>query len=311
MKITLRQLAVFDAVARLASVSGAAREVHLSQSAASLALQELERNLGGELFHRHRRKLALNENGRRLQPLVRSVLTLGHEIEGTEGSLSGVLRIAASPTIGNYVMPEICARFLAANPNVQLKLTVADEPAIIESTEDLAFDIGFIEGTSMRHMLMVEPWLTDELLVVASPSHWAAARPIAMSDLSNESWYLQPIGAATRHHFTQPYSALLGSHTIRFESNSIESIIRAVEAGSGVACLSRIAVADELRRRRLTSLCVKAFQITRTFKMIYRRDVYKGRAHAAFLEEARRAAGRDLLSSKSPGQETSAEDRFQ
>src|SRR5438067_13369729 len=101
MRISLRQVAVFDAVARTGSVSRGALEVALSQSAASMALKELEDALGVVLFHRHGRKLSLNENGRRLQPMARSLLTQAREIERISPGedLSGVLRIAACDCI--------------------------------------------------------------------------------------------------------------------------------------------------------------------------------------------------------------------
>lgn len=288
MKITLRQLAVFDAIARLNSVSEAARELHLSQSAASLALQDLERALGVQLFHRHRKRLALNGNGQRLQPQASSMLAMAQEIEGAKlGSPAGVLRVAATATIGNYVMPQLCAHFLESNADVQLKFTVTEESEIIEKVQDLALDLGFVEGASMPQTLMVEPWLRDELLVIASPQHWAAGKVVSMQQLRNEAWYLQPIGSPTRHQFTQPYSALLWSGPIRFESNSVEAIKGAVAAGKGLGCLSRFAVADDLACGRLASLKVSNFRLSRRFNILSRKDIFHGEAHAAFLEEAR------------------------
>ncbi len=289
MKITLKQLAVFDAAARLGSVSAAAGEVHVTQSAASLALQDLERALGVQLFHRHRRNLTLNENGRRLQPKARSTLMLIAEIEGESGGgLSGVLRVAASPTIGNYLMPRICADFLDAHPGVQVKLVIANEPEIIEQVENLVFDLGFVEGVSMRHMLMVEPLVGDSLAIVANPAHWAVGKRLNMAQLERESWYLQSIGASARHAFTGPYSWLLGSGSITFETNSIEAIKGAVVAGEGIGCLSRLAVAEELRRGQLAELTVRGFNIQRSFYMISHKGVYEGGVHTAFVEQARK-----------------------
>src|SRR5437868_6251316 len=110
MRFSLKQIAVFDAVARLGSVSRAAEEVALSQSAASMALKELEDSLGAQLFHRHGRKLILNENGRRLQPKAHSLMRLAGEIGTPESEdLDGTLRVAASTTVGNYVLPECSA----------------------------------------------------------------------------------------------------------------------------------------------------------------------------------------------------------
>lgn len=292
MKITLRQLTVFEAVARLGSVSAAAENISLSQSAASLSVQDLERALGVKLFHRHRKKLTLNENGRRLQPQATNILRLAMEIEGnrTNSALSGTIRLATTDSIGTYLLPQICAQFLASYPQVQVKLTVTSEPEIIELVESMVFDLGFIEGVSMRHSLLVEPWVQDDLVVIASPDHWAAKQRIEVAQLKGESWFLLPIGSPTRHAFTQPYAKLLGAATISFECNSPEVIKRAVQAGQGIACLPRLAVADEMYRGTLTELAIKGFQLPRQFNIISRNDIYQGNIHAAFVKHARASA---------------------
>lgn len=289
MKITFRQLAVFDAVARHENVSLAAQEIHLSQSATSLALQDLERTLGVALFHRNKKRLALNENGRRLQPQVRNVLKLGREIEGADAGPGaiGVIHAAATSTIANYLLPPVCEAFLAANPNVRLKLSVIPEPVIIDQVENLAIDIGFIEGVSMRHTLAVEPWVRDELVVVASPRHRAAGKRVSMKSLARERWYLQPIGATARHVFLQPYSGLFDTDSIVFETNSIEAIKAAVADGNGLSCLSKVSVVADIAAGRLVHLPVTGFHLKRTFNIIYRKDLYHGTPHQRFLEQAR------------------------
>lgn len=285
MKITLRQLAVFDAVARLSSVSKAAEEVHLSQSAATLALQDLEQNLNAALFYRHQRRLTLSENGRRLQPQARSLLRLAREIEAdSDVEAGGVVTIAASPSIGNYLMPRICSDFLSLHPNARLKLTVAEDPEVIEQVEGMKIDIGFIEGVSFRHMLLVQPWRKDDLVIVVAPGHWAVGARVSLSQLQAEPWYLQPIGAPTRHQFVQAYPKLLGAGSIRFESDSVEAIKAAISSGKGIGCLSRVAVAAELKVGTLVNLRPRSFKVDRELKIISRKDVYHGALHAAFLK---------------------------
>src|SRR5262249_42932400 len=134
MKITLRQMAVFDAITRLGSVSLAAREVALTQSAASMALRDLERNLGGEPFHRHRKRLVLNDAGRRLRPRVRSVLLGARDIElsADAGGHQGALLVGASSTIGHYLLPAICDGFMRDHPGVSIALTVLPAVDIIK-----------------------------------------------------------------------------------------------------------------------------------------------------------------------------------
>ncbi len=237
MKITLRQLSVFDAVARLNSVSKAADEIHMSQSAATLALQDLEQHLDAPLFHRQQRRLVLNENGRRLQPQARTLLRLAREIEGESTvDAEGVLTVAASPCIGNYLMPGICSDFIALHPKVRIKLTVAEDPEVIDQVESMKIDLGLIEGVSFRQMLKVEHWRHDNLVIVVGPGHSAVGQQVSLAQLQKEPWYLQPIGAPSRHQFVQAYPKLLGAGSIRFETDSVEAIKAAIAAGAGIGC---------------------------------------------------------------------------
>jgi len=105
LHLTLRQLQIFAAVARAGSTTAAAREISLSQSATSAALNELEALLGGELFNRVGRRLVLNEHGRSMLPQARALLESAHGLEaefGADGATTAPrLRLAASTTIGN------------------------------------------------------------------------------------------------------------------------------------------------------------------------------------------------------------------
>ena len=176
MRVTLKQLIVFDAVARLGFVNQAAAEICLSQSATSMALQDLEKNLGAQLFHRHKKQLALNENGRRLQPLVRSLLNQAREIELSADKIEGRLNIGASSTIGQYVLPKVCAAFLAEFPNVNIHLTVGASGDLISRVDDMVVDVGFIETPCNRHSLTSVRLGEDQLHVVVGSNHRLAKK---------------------------------------------------------------------------------------------------------------------------------------
>jgi DNA-binding transcriptional LysR family regulator len=301
MKITLRQLAVFDAVARLGSVSKAAEEVHLSQSATTLALQDLERSLDVSLFYRHQRKVTLNENGRRLQPQARSMLTLARDIEGDgDVAAGGVLHVASSPVIGNYLMSTVCTKFLSAHPKARIKLTVADDPIVIEQVEEMTIDMGFIEGVSFRPTLTVQPWIKDELVFVVSPCHWAADKCVEISELKSEGWHLTPRGTPTQQQLVQNHPALLKADSIRFESTSIEALKASVATGKGISCLSRCAVAQELKAGILKQVHARGFQIRREFKILSRKDIYHGGLHSAFVKHALALVGEHINSDVTP-----------
>src|SRR5579864_2555854 len=117
--LTLRQLQIFQEVAHTGSTSAAAAAISLSQSATSAAINELERLLALELFDRVGKRLQLNDNGRALLPQARTLLDGAQTIERwslERKSQIGTLRIGASTTIGNYLLPTILAAFRASLP---------------------------------------------------------------------------------------------------------------------------------------------------------------------------------------------------
>jgi len=292
MRITLRQLAVFEAIARHGSVSRGAEEVALSQSAASMALKELESGLRMTLFHRSGKQLALNENGRRIQPMVRSLLAQAREIEhhGPPQEMSGVLRVGASTGIGSYLLGATCAAFARQFPLVRLKLQVAYSGEVIRRVESMACDFGLIESPCNRATLNVESLAEEELVVVAAPGHpLTSAARVTPADLRAAAWCLGDIDSYTRQMVTLGLGQ--GGLTILLESNSLAAVKSAVLAGMGLGCISRGAVAQELASGALTALRVEGLPLRRTLSLIYPKGIYQGPPETAFIESVRHTLG--------------------
>jgi DNA-binding transcriptional LysR family regulator len=173
MRFTLRQIGVFVAVARHESVSRAAAELALSQSATSTALAELERQYDTQLFDRFGKTLHLNELGQALLPqaveLIERAAAIESVLEGRAGY--GKLRIGATLTIGNYLATLIVADFLKRHPESTLQLSVHNTATIIDQLARHELDLGLIEGSCRHPDLVVEPWVADELVVFCAPGH--------------------------------------------------------------------------------------------------------------------------------------------
>jgi DNA-binding transcriptional LysR family regulator len=294
-KLTLRQLAAFECVARLGSVAAAGRELGLSQSAVSMALKDLEGSLGADLFHRHRKKLTLNESGRRLQPRARNLLGQAREIEGqtTGDGLHGELDIAAGTTIGNYVIPPLCAAFMALHPGVRINLKVMHAANAVDAVDNMQCDVGLVEGPSIRPRFTVIEWRKDVQVVIAAPGHRFAGRTVAIADLKAENWYLPQLNTVGRSLFTKPAVDLVGHLNVTMETNGIEALKRAVAAGGGLSCVSLECVAAELRRGELARIDVRDLDLAQVFNIIMRKDIYQGelaRAFVAFVQEQQQTA---------------------
>jgi DNA-binding transcriptional LysR family regulator len=289
MRITLKQIVVFDAVARLGVVGHAANEIALSQSATSMALQDLERNLGIPLFHRHRKKLTLNENGRRLQPRARSLLMQAQDIERVSNAdeLQGKLGVGATTTIGQYVIPKICADFIGDNPGVQINLQVGESVDLISRVDNMALDLGFIEVPCNRPSLRTTHFGNDVLKIVASPEHrLSRKRKVVLNDLKGERWFLQQPSSGSRTALTMAIGDRIGFVNIGIETNSLEAIKKAVKSGKGIACMSLLVIEEDLYAGTLAALSVPELDLKRNFNIISRTDVYRGNLQSAFMNYA-------------------------
>lgn len=169
MHITLRQLEVFAEVLKSGSTTQASQMLALSQSAVSAALTDLEGQLGVQLFDRVGKRLVVNEHGRLLYPRALALLERAGEIEQLFRGDNGAIRVYASSTIGNYILPEIIARYRRDFPELPLELSVGNSQDVINAVSDLRVDIGLIEGPCHAADIIAEPWIEDELVVFAAP----------------------------------------------------------------------------------------------------------------------------------------------
>lgn len=285
MRITLRQLAVFEAVARAGSIVKAAGEIGLSQSAASMSLKDLESHLGVELFAREGKKLMLSDRGRQVREMATSILIQVADLESltTPDELRGRLRIGAAPSVGDYVLPQLCAAFMRRHPQVQIELKVASSMDVMDRVQKMSADMGFVGAPVNSTYLDATPWLRDSLVVCCAPENPLAARgPIALAALRDEPWVLEKTVSSERIAFTVETLKYMSSINVAMETDSIEAIKRAVMTGQMIACVSHICVEDEIRRGELAVLQVPELDFTRIFSLVTRREVYHSQVHQAF-----------------------------
>jgi DNA-binding transcriptional LysR family regulator len=277
MRITLRQLQIFRAIALQGSTTAAAASVPLSQSAASAALKELERSLGARVFDRVGKRLVLNDSGRALLPMALAVLDGAYSLEAAFASGSEALpvdlHLYASTTIGNYILPSLLARFQGAVPGTRLELQIGNTLDVVTAVRDFATDLGFIEGPCHTKDIIVSPWLEDELVIVAAPSHnlakASAQRRLTVKQLSQAQWLLREPGSGTRETVERALLPHLLNIPLSMTLGSSEAIKNAAAEGLGISCLSRSVVRNLLAAKRLCVLSTALPKLTRTFLMIH------------------------------------------
>ncbi|TSK08187.1 MAG: LysR family transcriptional regulator [Geobacter sp.] len=294
MTITLRQLEIFEKVAACGGVTQASGQLLLTQSAVSMALAELERLAGAPLFERSGRRLFLNDRGRELLPQAREVLSRVRMIElfldESVGAPKGTLVIGASTTIGNYLLPAIVGEFSRRYCDAKALLQVGNALQIEHGVESGELDLGLVEGLPHISLLATTPWRRDELVMVVGQQHpWAAARTATPDMLREAPWIVREKGSGTREVFEAAMERAGVTYAIALELGHTEAIKKAVEAGLGVGCVSRMAVQRELDHGWLLEVS-NPVDLQRTLLLVTRKNDYRTalmRAFLAMLEESR------------------------
>ncbi|WP_044172994.1 LysR family transcriptional regulator, partial [Phytobacter massiliensis] len=198
MHITLRQLEVFTEVLKSGSTTQASQRLALSQSAVSAALTDLEGQLGVQLFDRVGKRLVVNEHGRLLYPRALALLEQATDIEQLFREDNGAIRVFASSTIGNYILPEVIARYRRDFPELPLDMSVGNSQEVINAVTDFRVDIGLIEGPCHTADIIAEPWLEDELVVFGPPDSPFVQGEVTLKQLAAAPWILREQGSGTR-----------------------------------------------------------------------------------------------------------------
>ena len=289
MKLTLQQLKVFATIARYGNLGLAANELCLSKGAVSQSLQELERQLSTPLFDRIHPRLQLNNEGRLLQPAAEELLTRMQDIENLfspDAEPSGQLRLGASQTIGNYLLPTLLAsskQELGLPP----KVTINNTHLLCHALANFELDMALIEGENHHPDLLAEPWLQDEMLVVAPPGHpLANKKELSLSRLGGETWVLREAQSGSREQFIQQIQPELPRWQPGLELNTLEAVMLAVEKGLGISFISRLAVSDRLKDGRLVALPLTR-RFPRQLSLIWHKQKYHSTSLRHFIHFCR------------------------
>lgn len=289
MKLTLQQLKVFATIARYGNLGLAANELCLSKGAVSQSLQELERQLSTPLFDRIHPRLQLNNEGRLLQPAAEELLTRMQDIENLfspDAEPSGQLRLGASQTIGNYLLPTLLAsskQELGLPP----KVTINNTHLLCHALANFELDMALIEGENHHPDLLAEPWLQDEMLVVAPPGHpLANKKELSLSRLGSETWVLREAQSGSREQFIQQIQPELPRWQPGLELNTLEAVMLAVEKGLGISFISRLAASDRLADGRLIALPLSR-RFPRQLSLIWHKQKYHSTSLRHFIHFCR------------------------
>jgi DNA-binding transcriptional LysR family regulator len=290
-----RQLAAFVAVVERRSFSQAAERLGVTQPAVSLQVRALEKRLGTQLLDRSGRRVEPTEAGLRLYRGAQRLLSLEEQLldelagEG-EGELGGALQLGASTGPAAIVVPLLLCEFRRAHPGVKISLTVSDTQSVVERVAARELELGIVGAARRHRAARFEPFFDDEVILACPPGHPFAGRTVSIDELRGENVIVMQEGAGVRQIVEDELRGLglrLRDLDVGLELGLQESVRSAVQAGYGVAFISRSAVESELAAGTLTSAKVEGLDAKREISLVRAAGRTATRAADAFVEFAR------------------------
>jgi DNA-binding transcriptional LysR family regulator len=256
----------------------------LSQSAVSMSIKELENILGRPLFDRINKKLILNEVGRNfhdtVEPIYKRLEDIEYEFQNTEDK--GTVRIGASTTIVDYLMPPIVCRYMSGYPDVKIQLKEGNTRKIASMVKDGELDMAFVEALEKDSDIISERIGFDELIVVTANPEYANGQ-FDLEDLAHERWVLREEGSSARETFLDYIKEKSFCLNIFLELGHTESIKSILQSGKSFTCLSALAAQAEIEEGKLFKVNIKNFNCTRSFYALYHKDKYRSDLFDKFL----------------------------
>ncbi|WP_095506764.1 LysR substrate-binding domain-containing protein [Paraferrimonas sedimenticola] len=276
MRYTLKQLAVFNAIAQTQSVSQAAKQLALTQSATSMALAQLERQLGRALFERQNKRMRLTSWGEWLRPRAKRLLADATQIETglfEQHKISGELSIAVSQTPASHLFPQLVRACDQQYPEVRIEMRVANTGSVINAVRDYQCDFGIIEGRCDDVRIAQQLWCEDHLSIVASGNHPLVGKAsLTLADLEQAKWVLRESGSGVRMIFDSAMHGHLGELSVWREYDHVGTILALVETGSYLTCLPYLDVAHGLADGRLVEFNFDQLNMQRPLSFIWRAE---------------------------------------
>jgi len=275
MHVTLRQLNVFEAVARNLSFTRAAEELHLSQPAVSMQIRQLEDSVGLQLFEKLGKKIQLSEAGRELHHYSQSINRQLHEAEEVLESLKGLsrgrLKLAVASTV-NYYAPRLLAAFSRRYPGIGLHLDVTNRETLVRLLDANESDIVLMGRPPENLDLESEPFMDNPLVVVSPPEHpLVGQKGISLERITQEVFVMRETGSGTRQAMERFFADRELEFKPGMEMTRNEAIKQAVRAGMGLGVVSTHTIELEVETGRLVVLDVEGFPIIRRWYLVYRK----------------------------------------
>jgi DNA-binding transcriptional LysR family regulator len=282
--MTLKELNFFYKLCENPQVTQVAQELNISQSAISLAIKSLENSLNEQLFDRIGKKLILNEKGKyfKEKTLLHYLALKDAQNIFQKNKLAGNIKIAASKTISNYIMPNIYYDFLTKYNDVKMDILTINSSKIIDKILKSELDIGLIEVDTQNSSLIKEKLCDDELIVVSSDENYSK---VAFIDAIKKRWILRETGSGTREIFINHIGEIAKELDIFMQLQDFEEIKTIVlNNPNTVTAISKVIVQKELEEKKLFQIKLKNLELKREFYLVYHKEKSKNLLFETLIE---------------------------
>jgi DNA-binding transcriptional LysR family regulator len=283
---TLRQLKVFEAVARNLSFSRAAEELHLTQPAVSTQVKRLEEHAGLPLFEQTGKKIHLTPAGAEMLRSGRGIIQQFTEIDDAMAQFKGVsggrLNVAVI-SAGDYFLPRLLVEFAGRHTGVKLNFVVCNKEELLQHLADNVTDLAIMVRPPRDEETVSEAFAPHPYVIVAAADHPLAGRKrVPVARLAREPFIVREQGSDTWNSMVEAFGTHLGELNIAMNIRSTETIKQAVMAGMGVSFLSAHTISRELQSGSLAVLDVQGFPRMAHWYVVHRRNKRLPPVAAAF-----------------------------
>lgn len=273
---TLRQLKVFETVARHLSFSRAAEELHLTQPAVSTQVKKLEEHAGLALFEQLGKKIYLTPGGAELLHYSRAIIQQFQEAEDAmtqfKGITGGKLNVAVI-SAGDYFFPRLLVEFARSHQGVTLNLSVHNRDGLLNQLANNFTDLAIMVRPPVDMDTVNEPFAPHPYVIVAAPDHHLVSQKnIPISALMHEPFVVREKGSDTWNSMEEGFAGRLPEINIAMEIRSTETIKQAVIAGMGISFLSAHTISLELQAGSLAVLDVEGFPVMLNWYVVHRKN---------------------------------------
>ena len=297
-KITLKQLAVFVSIYQTGSTSRASEALHLSQSAVSSALTELESRMQMPLFERVGRRLNQHPNAHPIYVQAQAILGQSLTLEHYHKHQAGQIHIGASTTIGNYVLPPLLAELYRALPNANVNTYIANTQEVVAEVEQLNIDIALVEGMPRpadTKVIEQRAWRTDTLMVFAKrDSKWLTdmaayndvehCYELSIEQLARLPLLVREAGSGTRQIIDEQLLQHMPDAEVIMAIQQSEAIKHMVSADIGLGCLSQHVIEAELASGKLVQVKVAGIDLSRTWWLVWHKARHQSPIWQSFID---------------------------